>query len=115
MGLEQSAEGFPAQDIGKSDVLAEVLVNPALRQQYRQQRLDVFLARLKAGLEAHMGTDEIARQDIEVLARALSGLVLGLGILRILGDSLLQPENPKMDLLVETISKFVITGITGEN
>ena len=48
MGLEQSAEGFPAQDIGKSDVLAEVLVNPALRQQYRQQRLDVFLARVKS-------------------------------------------------------------------
>ena len=96
-------------------VMSEILVNTDLRRQYREQRLEISLAELQKNLRRRMAAGEIGQQDADILARALSALVLGLGILRIVGDPLLQPESPKIDLVVEMISQFVLRGLAAHD
>ncbi len=95
-----------------SAVIAEVLVNPELRQSYREQRLSPSLDQFEDFLQRRIDSGEIPAQDTDTAARACFALLLGLGILRILGDPLLQPDHPHIQLLVESISHFFIKAIS---
>ncbi len=93
-------------------VIAEVLVNPELRQSYREQRLSITTNQLKDFLEQRIDAGEIPVQDTDTAARACLALLLGLGILRIIGDPMLQPDHPRIQALVESISRFFVKAIS---
>ncbi len=93
-------------------VIAEVMVNPQLRQSYREQRLAVSMDQFKDFLQERINAGEIPAQDTDTAARACFALLLGLGILRIIGDPLLQPEHPYIQALVESISQFFVKALS---
>ncbi len=88
-------------------VLAEVLINPELRQSYREQRYNITLDQFKDFLRQRIEAGELPDQDMEISARICFGLLLGLGILRIIGDPLLQPDHPQIQALVESTSQVI--------
>lgn len=93
-------------------VIAEVLVNPELRQSYREQRLFTSMDQFKDFLQNRIKGGEIPGQDTDTAARACFALLLGLGILRIIGDPLLQPDHPHIQALVESISQFFVKALS---
>jgi len=93
-------------------VIAEVLVNPELRQSYREQRLSISMNQFRNFLHSRIDTGEIPDQDTDTAARACFALLLGLGILRIIGDPLLQPDHPHIQSLVESISRFFVKALS---
>ncbi len=93
-------------------VIAEVLVNPDLRRSYREQRYDLSLEQLREFLQQRIAAGDIPDQEPEITARICLALLLGLGILRLLGDPLLQPDHPRMDALVETTSRAILNVLT---
>ena len=93
-------------------VIAEVLVNPELRQSYREQRMSISMDQFKDFLRNRIDAGEIPDQDTDTAARACFALILGLGILRIIGDPLLQPDQPHIQALVESISRFFVKALS---
>ncbi len=93
-------------------VMSEVLVNPDLRQSYREQRLSISITQFKDFLQGRIDASEIPQQDVDTAARACFALLLGLGVLRIIGDPLLQPDHPHIQALVESISRFFVKALS---
>ncbi len=93
-------------------VIAEVLVNPELRQSYREQRLSTSMDQFKDFLQNCIAAGEIPHQDTDIAARACFALLLGLGMLRIIGDPLLQPEHPHIQDLAEVIGQFFVKALS---
>ncbi len=93
-------------------VMAEVLINADLRQIYREQRLLKTMEQFKDFLQKRMDAGEISGGDPDIAARACFALVLGLGLLRIMGDPLLQPDRPGIQLVADSISRFVIKALS---
>jgi AcrR family transcriptional regulator len=92
-------------------VISEVLVNPDCRLQYRHQRMDVYMEHLRNLLDRRGDSPITDPQDINILTRSIVALFLGLGIMRLMGDPLLQPENPDIHGLVQGVSSFILKGI----
>ncbi len=93
-------------------VIAEVLVNPELRQSYREQRVSASMDQFKDFLRSRVAAGEIPQQDVDTAARACFALTLGLGILRIIGDPLLQPDHPHIQELAEAIGGFLVKALS---
>lgn len=93
-------------------VIAEALVNPELRQSYREQRVSVSMDQFKDFLRSRVAAGEIPEQNLDTAARACFALLLGLGILRIIGDPLLQPDQPHIQELAEAISQFFVKALS---
>ncbi len=93
-------------------VMAEVMINPDLRQVYREERLLKSMAQFKEFLEKRMRAGEIPDQDLDIVTRACFALVMGLGLLRVIGDPLLQPDQAGIQGRADSISRFVLKALS---
>ncbi len=93
-------------------VMAEVLINPDLRQIYREARMLKSMGQFSEFLQKRIQVGEIPDQDPDVAARACFALILGLGLLRIIGDPLLQPDQPGIQAVADSISRFLVKALS---
>jgi TetR/AcrR family fatty acid metabolism transcriptional regulator len=89
-------------------VLSEVLVSPELRELYTQQVVAPTFALAEAHFTRLAETGKIRQLDIPLTLRALSATVLGLLILRIMGDPQLQA---KWDELPDLLTTLMLDGL----
>lgn len=68
-------------------LLPEVMTNPALRQRYFEQILQPTFAVGEHFFHQRMAAGELRPLDVAVTVRALAGMVFGVAMLRLLGDT----------------------------
>jgi AcrR family transcriptional regulator len=89
-------------------VLPEMFTNSALRERFYQQ----FLARTTALLEqyvgARVGMGQVQPVDVALAVRAIQSTFVGMFVLRILGDELLQA---RWDEMPEVLGTIVFEGL----
>jgi AcrR family transcriptional regulator len=68
-------------------LLPEVMTNTALRQRYFEQILQPTFAVGEHFFRQRMATGELRPLDVPITVRALAGMVLGVAMLRLLGDN----------------------------
>ena len=73
-------------------VLPELLANAELRATYRDQTLRPTLAIAERFLAEQMAAGTLRTSDAAATARVLAGMVLGVLLLRLLGDDFLEQE-----------------------
>ena len=71
-------------------ILPEVFTNEELRRHFRGPFLEGVVTLLEQNLESRIERGDIRPVDVPLTVRALQGMFLGLMLLRILGDELLQ-------------------------
>jgi hypothetical protein len=91
-------------------LLAEMLVNPEFRAQYRHELIDPFMSVFEEQVKGHIADEEMRSIDASLLVRFVSAVNLGLLGLLIMGDSLLE-EKWESEELVEGLTDFVLKGI----
>lgn len=92
-------------------VLPELLVDAELRRDYRRRTLAPSLQGVESFLERLRVAGRIGRDvDGATAARAVSGMILGLVILRLLEDDGLPP---RPEDLVEPVAALLLEGLTG--
>ena len=73
-------------------VLSEFLVDPGLRRRYYEELLLPDMQRIESHVRQRIDQGEIAGLDAEAMARILTGLMLGLYVLQVLGDPLVTEQ-----------------------
>jgi AcrR family transcriptional regulator len=91
-------------------LLAEMLVNPEFRAQYRHQLIDPFMSLFEEQVESRIAEGEVRSIDASLTVRFLAAVNLGMLGLLIMGDSLLEEKWESQELL-EGLTEFVLTGI----
>lgn len=89
-------------------LLSELLVDPDLRARYYGDTVAPTLDLAEAYFDAKAGAGEIAPHDSGLLARALAAQVLGLALLRMLGDARLEAD---WGSLHELLPELLLTGL----
>lgn len=89
-------------------ILSELLVDPDLRARYYGDTVAPTLKLAEDYLAEKADEGEIAPQDPGLLARALAAQVLGLALLRMLGDARLEAE---WGTLQELLPELLLTGL----
>jgi AcrR family transcriptional regulator len=95
-------------------LLAEMLVNPEFRAQYRHQLMDPFMSLFEEQLKRRIAEGEVRSINAPQAVRFLSAVNLGMLGLLIMGDSLLE-EKWKSEELVEGLTDFVLRGISAQD
>jgi len=88
-------------------ILAELLTNPELRQAYPNP-LVANAALGEQALSRWAKQGKVRGEHLELMVGAVSAMLLGLVVMRLLGDSTLEAQ---WDQLPEFISDFVLNGI----
>jgi AcrR family transcriptional regulator len=121
MGLPQDARDFLMAIMRNSrdfiqqnnamlqSVLSEILVDPRLRQRYYLDLLFPGIQRTEERLRQRFDQGETTRLDSEAMARILTGLVLGLYVLQVLGDPLVTEQ---WERISECITSALFDGMT---
>ena len=103
-GLPQDAQGFLTSVMRNrkafvqqnnamlQSVLSEILVDPQLRQRYYEELLLPGIRQIENHLRRRIELGQIKELDSEAMARILTGLMLGLYVLQVLGDPLVAEE-----------------------
>lgn len=73
-------------------VLSELLINPGLRQRYYDEQVSPSVILISQHLERLLDKGQFREIHVPYTARTLVALMLGLYILEVLGDPLIQPE-----------------------
>jgi AcrR family transcriptional regulator len=91
-------------------VMPEILVNPALRERFRQQFVQPTTTLFEQYIRARVELGHIRPINVPLAVRAVQGMFVGLLILRIiLGDELLQSE---WDELPEVLATIIFDGLS---
>jgi AcrR family transcriptional regulator len=88
-------------------VLSEILVNPELRQQYYQELIIPGMMMLTAHLQARIDAGQIRSLQTPYAVRLIIGLMLGVYMLEVMGDPLIQP---KWEELSQFIAMLIYEG-----
>jgi AcrR family transcriptional regulator len=89
-------------------VLPEMLTRPVLRERFYQQFLSHTTALLEQYVEARVGMGQVRPVDVALAVRAIQSTFMGLLVLRILGDDLLQS---RWDEMPEVLGTIVFEGL----
>lgn len=90
-------------------IMPEILVNPALRERFRQQFLQPTVALLEQYIRARVELGHIRPINGPLAVRAVQSMFVGLIILRILGDETLLLE---WDELPEVLATILFDGLS---
>ncbi len=90
-------------------VYSEILVNPALRERYAQQRVDPLSALLEQHLQAHVERGDAQAGNVPLIVRIAMATQMGLAMLLLLGDTTLM--NASDDELVEALVDVFYQGL----
>jgi len=93
-------------------LLPEVMVEPDLRAHYYQHSVQRFSRLLEAYVQARADRGDIRPVDAPLTARAIQGMFLGLVILRILGDPVLQDG---WDQIPEVMATLIFDGLSPQD
>ena len=89
-------------------VLPEMLTHPALRERFYQQFLSRTTALLEVYVGARVGMGQVQPVDVALAVRAIQSTFVGMLVLRILGDELLQA---RWDEMPEVLGTIVFEGL----
>jgi len=89
-------------------VLPEMLTHPALRERFYQQFLSRTTALLEQYVGARVGTGQVQPVDVALAVRAIQSTFVGMLVLRMLGDELLQA---RWDEMPEVLGTIVFEGL----
>ena len=89
-------------------LLSEILVNQELRDLYYRQVVEPTFAVADAAVQGWVDRGAIRSLDPRLTTRALAGLVLGLLMLRLMGDPLLAT---RWDDLPDVLAELIIQGL----
>lgn len=92
-------------------ILSELLVDEDLRQRYLRETVEPTLAMAERYFAARSAAGEIAELDAGLLARAMAGQVLGLALLRMLGDERLARD---WDGLATVLPALLLDGLRAD-
>jgi TetR/AcrR family fatty acid metabolism transcriptional regulator len=84
-------------------LLPEVIADPALRARYYQQTVQSTLVMAEQFLGARMARGEVRELEVQAVVRALTGMLVGVLVLRLLGDAYLEEEWMAMPDVIATI------------
>jgi AcrR family transcriptional regulator len=90
-------------------IMPEILVNPVLRERFRQQFLQPTTTLFEQYIQARVELGHIRPLNVPLAVRIVQGMFVGLLILRILGDELLQSE---WDELPEVLATILFDGLS---
>lgn len=93
-------------------VFSEILVRADVRQNYKEEHLEPFLQRTERHIQQRIARGELRRLDAALFARIYFAATLGLGILRSLGDPLLQPGSGRITELVNLLVNAWLDGVS---
>ncbi len=99
-----------ANDSFSSAILSEVLINPDLRERFRHQRLEPLTASFEQYLRMVIQSGQMRPLDVPLAVRVLFATFMGLQMLRLLGDPVLQKENDVE--LTEVLSAMFLDGVS---
>ncbi len=91
-------------------VFSEVLVNASLRDVYREQRLEPMVRDVQHYLERVLPRSPDETLEPAILARITVALLLGLGLLRVLGDPPLQIGSPDLNKVIDNVTTMFREG-----
>jgi AcrR family transcriptional regulator len=89
-------------------VLPEMFTNPALRERFYQQFLSRTTTLLEQYVEARVGMGQVQPVDVALAVRAIQSTFMGMLVLRMLGDDLLQS---RWDEMPEVLGTIVFEGL----
>jgi hypothetical protein len=89
-------------------VLPEMFTNPALRERFYQQFLSRTTTLLEQYVEARVGMGQVQPVDVALAVRAIQSTFVGMLVLRMLGDDLLQS---RWDEMPEVLGTIVFEGL----
>jgi len=92
-------------------ILPEVLVNPALRERYYQQFVQRIVTLMEPYLQVRIELGHIRPVNVPLTVRIVQGMFIGLLLLRILGDEMLQSA---WDDLPEALAALLFDGLNPE-
>jgi AcrR family transcriptional regulator len=92
-------------------VLSEVMVNSELREMYQEKIIAPTFALAQNYFQQWMDEGLIRQFDIPMMMRLITSLVLGLLVLRLLGDPVMEE---RWKQLPDIIADMVLYGINGE-
>lgn len=92
-------------------VLSEVLVNQELREMYQEKIIAPTFTLAEKYFHQWMDAGLIRQFDVPVMMRMITSMVLGLLVLRLLGDPIVEERWKK---LPDVIADMVLYGIQGE-
>jgi TetR/AcrR family fatty acid metabolism transcriptional regulator len=119
-GLPQDARGFLTSIMRNrksfvqqnnamlQSVLSEILVDPQLRQRYYQELLLPGMQRIESHIRQRIEFGQIRELDSEAMTHILTGLMLGLYVLQVLGDPLVIEE---WERLSESFTSALFGGV----
>jgi AcrR family transcriptional regulator len=84
-------------------ILPEMLVSPELRDRYYQQVIAPHLTILEKRLSSLIQQGQAHSLDVPLTARAILGMVLGMVVLQMLGDDLLQSRRDDLPRVLLTL------------
>jgi AcrR family transcriptional regulator len=90
-------------------IMPEILVNPALRERFRQQFLRPTVTLFERYIQARIELGHIRPLNVPLAVRIVQGMFVGLLILRILGDETLLSE---WDELPEVLATILFDGLS---
>ncbi len=90
-------------------ILPEMLVHPDLRRRFYRQFALPLASMLEQYVQARAASGELAPVDVPLAVRAVQGMFLGLLVLRVLGDDVLQA---RWDDVPEVIGALVFSGLS---
>jgi TetR/AcrR family fatty acid metabolism transcriptional regulator len=93
-------------------ILPEVMVTPELRERFYQQYVLRIAMLLEQYLQARIELGHIRSLNVPLTVRAVQGMFVGLLILRILGDELLQSG---WDELPEVLATLIFDGLSARD
>ena len=107
--IMRSRRNFVQQNNAKlQSVLSEILVDPQLRQRYYQELLLPGMQRIDSHIRQRIEFGQIKELDSESMTRILTGLMLGLYVLQVLGDPLVTEE---WERLSESFTSALFDGV----
>jgi hypothetical protein len=92
-------------------VLSEIIVNKELRELYQQKILEPTFAMAEAYFQRWVAQRVIKPVNISLTMRAISGMVLGLIVERIIGDQTLEAQ---WDELPDFLTSMILDGMRGD-
>ena len=92
-------------------ILPEVLANPHLRDRFYQQYVLRIAVMVEPYIQAQIGLGYVRPVDVPLVVRALQGMIVGLLILRILGD---EPLQSRWGDVPDVLATLIFSGLCPE-
>ena len=91
-------------------VFSEIMVNKELRELFHQKILEPTFAMAEVYFQQWVAQHKVQTSDVGLTMRAITGMVLGLILQRIMGDETLES---KWDELPDVLVDLLLDGLTG--